>query len=495
MKKNIKNIGLKSIFILILTMVMGCQDFLQEDVYTQYDPDSFLKDQKGVDALLVAVYSRARITGYDVRNLYNILGEFPTDIALESGGGLNRQVVPIMQFTWDPSTGFFGGVYNKYYGAIARANTVLSVVESLSDISQESVDKIVGEARFLRGLAYYILHNVFGPTPIIEIPSGASADEIEKIGKETPRATEEAYRAYVEADFLFAVNALGTGGISSRANKGTALALLSKFYLNNKQWDKAAATSQQVLDLNYSLYSDYTKMFSVAGENNNEYIYRFEALVDNGANVYMAHAFPPSYPLEGPWANFGAQFRTYTSFYETFEPQDVRRQLFVTEYIKPGTTVTILLNRDGVGNPLDNARSFKYTPDPEGTGQSHGNDVPYVRLADIILTKAEALNELNGPNAEGIGLINQIRNRANATSINLVDYTTKEALREFILAERGREFYTEGLRREDLIRHGKFIEQAQNRGVSGAKAHHVLYPIPQAQIDNNPNLVQNDGYN
>ena len=102
------------------------------------------------------------------------------------------------------------------------------------------------------------------------------------------------------------------------------------------------------------------------------------------------------------------------------------------------------------------------------------------------------MNELNGPSKECIELINKVRRRVKATEIKLEDYT-KDALRDFILEERGRELYNEGHRRNDLIRHGKFIQRAIDRGID-AKPYHVLYPIPQSAIDENPNLKQNDGY-
>ncbi|MDO6605004.1 RagB/SusD family nutrient uptake outer membrane protein [Arenibacter palladensis] len=493
MKRYINRIIIFAITAFAIT-TLSCEDFLQEEVFTQYDPNAFLQDQSGVDALLTGAYSAMNVTGYFSRDNTFILGEFPTDMTWETGGGLNRLVVPIMQFNWDPTTSFFNGQYGNFYQAIARANNVLLVVNSLSDIDQNTVDKIEAEARFVRSFSYYMLHNLFGPTPIIEIPEGASLDEIEAIGKETPRATEEEYRAYVEADLLFAAEKLSTEGFSSRGNKGSALGLLTKFYLNNKEWQKAADAAQQVLALDYSLYNDYTKLFSVEGENNNEYIFRFECLLgSNQINVYMPHAFPPNYPIQNNWINFGAMFRTYTSFYETFEEQDLRRQLFVTEYVPIGATETVRLDRDAQGNELDDIRSFKYVPDPDAIGQANGNDIPYIRLADIILARAEALNELNGPNQVSIDLINEVRNRAQATPIDLTDFSTKDALRDFILAERGREFFSEGFRREDLIRHGSFIQQAIDRGIA-AEAHQVLYPIPQDQIDNNPNLEQNSGY-
>ena len=473
----------------------GCEKFLVEEVFTEYDPESFLKNQQGVDALLTAAYSAQQVTTLG-RDFYNILGDFPGDIAFESDGGLERDALPVQRFTMTPSMAFIGGQYNNFYNAIARANNVIRVVSALQTIDQKTVDKINAEARFIRGVSYYALHNLFGPTPIINIPNGASLDEIERIGKETPKATEEEYRAYVEADFLFAANTLPTGGVSSRGNKGNAYALLTKFYLNNKQWQKAADAATVVINSGgYVLNPDFVAMFTVEGERaNKEYILVGECKPGTAQyNQIMAHNFPPLYRIQSNWGNFGAQFRLYTSFYDTFEAQDIRRSVIITEYVPQNATKATLLLRDATGKALDNARSFKYRPDPNAVGIQHGNDMPYVRLADIILARAEALNELNGPNQESVTLINQIRNRAKATPITLAAYPTKDGLRDFILAERAREFFDEGLRREDLIRHGKFIERAIARGWP-AKPFHVLYPLPQTQIDNNPNLVQNAGY-
>ncbi len=138
-------------------------------------------------------------------------------------------------------------------------------------------------------------------------------------------------------------------------------------------------------------------------------------------------------------------------------------------------------------------RSFKYWPDPNAASECNGNDIVYLRYADILMCRAEALNELNGPTKEAIDLVNEIRKRAKVKEIELTDYNTKDKLRDFILAERGREFFSEGLRREDLIRHGKFISDAVSRG-KNAKAYQELYPIPLRQREANKNLSQNPGY-
>ncbi|GAA4307165.1 hypothetical protein GCM10023163_32620 [Aestuariibaculum suncheonense] len=475
---------------------LSCTDFLEEEVYTEYDPDAFLATQAGVDALLTGVYSASTITGFQARNNYNILSEFVTDIAFETDGGLASQLKPVQEFNWNPSIPYINELWNQMYQAIARANNVINVANSLSSTDQAVVDKIIAECRFIRGYAYFYLHSFFGPTPIIEIPAGASLDEIEAIGKSTPRATETEYRTYVEADFQYAASILAAGGLSSRANKGNAYAALTKFYLANKEWQKAADAANVVLGMGYTLYGDYTKLFSIEGENNNEFILRTECKVgSNQVNIYMAHAFPQNYNVLPNWTNFGAQFRTYTAFIDTFEGQDERRKLFLTEHVpRNTTTVKYLLRNPTTGVALNDARSFKFTPDPDAVNTQHGNDIPVIRLADIILSRAEALNELNGPTQPAIDLINQVRNRAKATPISLGDYATKESLRDFLLAERARELYTEATRRDDLVRHGKFVSSAVERGWP-AKEYMNVYPIPQQQMDNNPNLEQNPGYN
>ncbi len=485
--------------LLTIVALFSCEDFLEEEVYTEFDPEVFLQDQSGIDALLTGVYGSFQLTwgtGFIAREHFYILGEMPTDILWETGGGLNRLVVPVIGFTWTPSDSYFNAMYNKFYGSIAAANNVLLVADGVEGLDETALNKARAEARFVRGTSYYFLHNLFGPTPIIEIPPGASLDEIEALGKETPRASEEEYRTQVEEDLTFAIDNLDFGGVSSRANKGSAYAMLAKFYLNNKEWAKAATTAQEVItNGGYELWADYTSLFAVEGESNNEFIFRFECIAGNSSqqNIYMPHAFPPNYPIQSNWANFGAQFRTYTAFYETFEAVDVRSNLFITEYTPTTTGELTQLSRDAEGNALDDVRSFKFVPDPNATGISNGNDQPLIRLTDMHLTRAEALNEIDGPNQESIDLINVVRNRVSATPVILGDFTSKEDLRDFILAERGREFYSEGLRREDLIRHDKFIQQALDRGVA-AQPHQILYPLPQAQIDNNPNLEQNPGY-
>ncbi|MEP0303455.1 MAG: hypothetical protein ABJD98_10005, partial [Maribacter dokdonensis] len=134
----------------MLFVIFGCEDFLEEEVYTEFEPDAFLQDQSGIDALLTGAYGQLDLTDFGGGRDYTIiLGEFPTDIAWETGGGLERSVIPIMGFNWDPTIEYFDGRYNELYSAIAAANNVLLVTSTVDGVNQEILSKAEAEARFI----------------------------------------------------------------------------------------------------------------------------------------------------------------------------------------------------------------------------------------------------------------------------------------------------------------------------------------------------------
>ena len=136
--------------------------------------------------------------------------------------------------------------------------------------------------------------------------------------------------------------------------------------------------------------------------------------------------------------------------------------------------------------------SGKYEFDPSAAGAAQGNDLPVVRYADILLSRAESLNELTGPTQEAIDLINLVRIRAGVVPLTVGSFT-KETLRNALLTEREWEFYSESKRREDQIRQGRFISGAKARG-KVAEPFHERFPIPLTEINANPKLQQNPGY-
>ena len=243
------------------------------------------------------------------------------------------------------------------------------------------------------------------------------------------------------------------------------------------------------------MFPDITRLFAVQNNHNNEYLYYFPCVTSPAGygNIVMAHSFPLNYPILSNWVNFGTKFHILTPVVNSFDPADRRLQMIDTIY-KNIAGQTVRLNTDAQGKALNMSASFKFVPDSSSLGVDMGNYVPMVRYADILLSKAEALNNLHGPAQASFDLIDSVRRRAGLPDLDPAKYSTTEALNDEILQEMQWEFYGGGLRRQDLIRMGKFISSAQARGIAAAQPYHVLYPIPQTELQSNPNLKQNDGY-
>ncbi|KQS27795.1 RagB/SusD family nutrient uptake outer membrane protein [Dyadobacter sp. Leaf189] len=473
----------KLLYIFLLLSVLGCDKPLEEEVFSSFGPNNFFKTADDAEALLNAAYALEQKQGTDgFRNIF-VMAEVTTDLLIIREGGLRGLAQPLEDFTWNASHEFFDVAWTRYYSGIYRANLVIDNVPAI-ELDEERKKQIVAEARFLRASGYIYLYDLFGPTPLITSSISSSEDR-------PARATKEEFVRFVTDELnavseILPVKAKNYG----RATKGAALAFLAKFYLNNKEWAKASETAQKVIDLNtYSLFNSANRadLFKLANEVNSEFIYVRPHIAQPGLGTnYLAHAAPPSYKFKGnPKANYATQLKTLSAFYDSFDPKDQRRQVFLTEYDDLSGKHIVL--------GQDDKRSFKFEEDLNATAADLGNDFPVVRYADILLTKAEALNELNGPTAEALGLLNQVHVKAGLAALTLAQLPTKEAFRAQILKERGWEFFSEELRRQDLIRHGKFIEWAKARG-KVAFDHQVLFPLPQSEIDRNPNLKQNEGY-
>lgn len=471
-----------------LLMIYGCQDNpLKEQPYSQIAPENLLTSEEGVRSVLASAYANA---SFMQRIRVNQLNEWTTGISWQTGGGENRGAVLMINYTWDPATGFFNQWYNNHYNGIRDANTLLDNID-VANFSQAKKDQFIAEAKFVRAFAYYQLYKKFGPVPLRK----STEDKLE-----LPRATDEEMKNFIESELLAAIPNLPTKAqqVYGRATKGAARGVLTKFYLNTKQWQKTADMAQTIINMGtYGLFEEYEQMFDVANEGNKEMLWVFTADPSvPPANNIMNGTQPPGWqvwPKTGleklpNWNNWASQYRIREDFYNSFESGDERLEPFMTEYVNAqGDTVDLLNDFE------DNVRAFKYVPTEAAQGNFYGNDWPIVRYADILLSRAEALARLNGLNQESINLINDVRNRSELNDVTLADFASDQELLNHILRERGWEFYYEGKRREDLIRYGELIQRAQSRGAS-AQEHHVRFPIPQPAMDSNPELEQNPGY-
>ena len=479
-----------SIWLIALFALCGCSELITVSPQSEFALSNVLTTQNGLQAVLYSSYSNFQ-NQTPTRNSINE-SEVSTDIAYNTSGGENLYLSQFINFTWDPSLNTFNGdTWGPYYACIRDANIVLDNLAGVN--APDAIKKqFAAEARFLRAYSYAQLYNWYGPVPL----RTASLTP-----KDLARATDEQMKTFIETELNAALPDLPAPGKEpayGRATKGAALATLAKFFLNTKQWQKAADAAQAVVDLNYySLFPSFAGMFRVENEGNKEMIVVAPCLNQDGyGNWFMAGTMPPGfkttpqvpgYVWTPAMANFATQYRLRTAFVNTIGPNDARGQLVVKSYVNTTGAMINLMSTP------DNARSFKYW-DNGTLGNNGGADVPLLRYADMLLARAEALNEVSGPTSEALALTNQVRTRAGLPNLPAADMASAITLRDAILRERGWEFISEGKRREDLIRHGKFISLAKERGVTIADTKHLVFPIPQSEIDANKAMAQNIGY-
>ncbi len=479
--------------VLLITLSTGCEKLLDVTPKDELAPGNVLTTSAGIKALLFSSYANIQ-TQPNYRFILNIQ-EVCTDVAFNTGGNENLIYTQFINFTWDPSVGQFSGtLWTPFYLAIRDANLVLENISNAADASEQLKKQYIAEARFLRAYAYTQLYNNFGAVPL-----RTSSTEDVKLS----RATDAEIRTFIATELNASVADLPAPGQEEafgRATKGSALAALSKFLLNIKEWQKAADASNQLIALNYyQLYPVFKDMFKVENEGNKEMIWVVSCTNSkvNMGNWFPSGAMPvgflytdqlPEYKWTAAIQNFATKYKLRDAFVNTFDPNDKRFVLVVRKYVNTANKVIDLTLTP------NSTCSLKYF-DNNGLKNENGNDIPLLRYADILLARAEALNELSAaPSTEAFSLINMVRTRAGLPNLTIANTPTKEAFRDAILRERGWEFISEGKRREDLIRHGKFVSSALARGAVNAKPTHVLFPIPQSEIDANPNVTQNPGY-
>lgn len=473
-----------------LVFLMGsCEKSLEVSPNSEFSPDNVLTSDAGIKSLLFSAYAQAQ-TQTNSRWVING-AEMCTDVGYDTGGAENGGLLTLINYTWDATTAtFFDDIWAPNYRAIRDAN---GVIENIDAVNTTDANKklYTAEARALRGQAYAILLNNFGPVPLRTPATQTGA---------LAKASNAQMLEFIEADLTAAIPDLPAPGAEAafgRYNKGVAYAILAKFYLNTKQWQKSADAAKAAMDFNYySLYPSFEGLFRVENERNKEMILALQCRPEDPfGNWFQAGALPPAYKSSPQFpnfvytssmSNFATMYRLRTAFTNTFATGDKRLSLICTSYVNT-SNVTVDLSTG------DNARSFKYW-DNATVGNNSGTDVPVIRYADILLSRAEALNELNGPTAEALGLLNQIRTRAGVAGLSLTDVASKDNFRDAILRERGWEFVSEGKRREDMVRQGKLISNAVARGVTNAKDYRVLFPIPQSELDANKLCTQNAGY-
>ena len=231
------------LFSVLLTLgFSSCNAVLDEDVYSQLDPSTLFRSSNGIERVLFGAYEYAQINGNFGGNMH-FQEEWTCDQFWETGGAVNQQAVPMLNFTFDASyPTHWTNLWNRFYKSIRNCNLVLENLEN-SPIDEDTKSLIEAEARFIRASVYYKAQSLWGGVPLktkTTDPANMARASSEKIGE------------FVEAEMLAAAEVLPNAGERSgyqygRATKGAAMGYLCKYYLNSKQWQKCAEMAKKIM--------------------------------------------------------------------------------------------------------------------------------------------------------------------------------------------------------------------------------------------------------
>jgi hypothetical protein len=457
----------------------GCKDFVNLTPQDIIPVTGFYKTEADLQGALTGAYG-------SMRAVYNGYFQF-TELPSDNTRTISSSEVGYGQFdklNWVINNGNIASAWNQHYTVIAGANVTLGHADDVSYANPVTKTQLVAQAKFLRALMYFNLVRFFNDVPLVltEIKSQAEALDLVRTPAAQVYAQIEKDLGDAEKDLPASYNAANVG----RATSGAAKALLGKVYLQEKKWDLADAKLAEVVALPQYQLPDVNNIFGVGKDNNAEIIFACQYYSSgNGEGNSFAYNFAPVLAnvttVSAASTNLGTK-----DLNDAFEAGDLRKAAFLTAF--------------GTGNATDYyAKKFVYNVLAVNEGD---NDWPILRLADVLLMYAEALNN-NGKTAQAIPLINRVRTRAGLASKPLTLSTADTQLA--IEQERRVELCFEGHRWHDLIRWGKATSTMQafrakyltfdnaNSGLA-PNTYRELFPIPQVEVLLNSKLTQNPGY-
>lgn len=485
---------MKAIYLFILTIGLFSSCISLEEEPASYQVEQqFYRNESDAIAAVNAIYVSLHADA--VQSLYNGLIQISTEMATDDYAAgpraRNAHVRAISALVHDASNNRMETLWQVSYEAINRANIAIDKIAEIpaDNIHEPIRQRLIAEAKFLRALHYFNLVRWFGGTPLVLHETKTLSSESLNV----TNATEDQIYAQIIQDLKDAeslpapadYNATETG----RATAGAAKSLLAKVYLTHKEWQNAADKAQEVIASGwYDLFANFADVFDVATKNGKEHIFsvQYEGnanYIGNGLAYRSATTEVPG--ISGEYADM---INPGSNIYASYAPNDSRLPVtFVTELVSPV---------DGQLYHLSAPHMYKYF-DPNVLSDQHqsSRNFPVIRYAEVLLIKAEALNELSAtPTTEAYTLVDKVRKRAGIDLLaTIAPSLTKDEFRDSVFQERRKEFVYEHQRWFDLSRRGPeyYIYMLKAAGKTNAEPRHVKFPIPQRELDLNPNLKQN----
>ncbi len=530
-------------FLGLLTLAAtSCSDFLETTPHDALSPATTWKTQGDVDKFVVGCYD-GWANLWDVSLLYM---DAASDI------GYNN-------FPWEGWTAIGNGSWSATntgqgfydYSIISRCNNVIDNIDLAKFTSEADKNHLLGEALALRAYSYMIMNFWYGGVPIVEhIYANAEAAKV-------PRNSEAEVWKLVNDDLVKAISLLkDRPSARGRIGKGGALAIQMRAFLYQNKMKEAAEAAEAIMKLGqYQLDPDYSNVFNINSTSTEvilaqsydatqRTLYTLGQFFNNGqggwSSVVPTQKLVEIYECEDGLLQSESPLYDATHPFANLDPRMAMTIAYPGCDYRGGVFNTLDAQLNGTKNPnyptsADNAskttmtwQKYLSSVDFSSMWNSPANIVVF-RYAEVLLTRAEALNETSGPSNEVYDLLDQVRARVKMPAVDRSKYGTKETLRQLIRRERTVELAGEGLRRADLVRwtdeKGQMLAMTALNGpltrITGTvdmngtnpetratiavgktdvietrvfKPSFRYYPIPQEARDRNPQLTQNDGY-
>lgn len=483
-----------------LALVGGCSEFLDENMQGRYSSATFYKTAEHAYLAVNACYEPLAFKSSE-NNLW-VFGDVASDDATKGGNpGDQSEISFIENFEATTDNGFLGACWEHYYDGIARTNEVIGKVPGI-DMDVVLRNRYVAEARFLRAMYYFILVNIYGDIPLktapvatlndLYVPISPVADIYDRIENDLLLAKDDLPVEYEASDM-------------GRVTRGAAFGMLARVFLYQEKYTEALnyVDSLESLD-QYGLMDVYRHNFMVDYENNEESVFEIQHLANqdpfqgSALNQWFAPQSENGYFFNVPRQEFIDAFEvTADSVFDPRLDYTVGREgskWLNGEDFNPSWSPTGYLQKKHL-QPLDEVG--------KGTKGNGDLNYTYIRYSDILLIRAEALNELDRT-AEAVVPLNAVRKRAResylfdedlpgfgavpAALLPDVDAGSKSEVREAIRHERRVELGFEFHRFFDLMRYGKNAAEDALQGTGFSYETDRYFPIPQSETDINPNL-------
>ena len=509
---------MKKIFLFFASLTIGsasmvsCTD-LSEETYSVIPSDKFFNDEEEF------LMSAGRIYAYLVR--YTCYRCIWGTITVSTDEGVSplregNQWVDdgvwrdMHAHTWNSQMQDLQTIWEFIFGGISLCNQVLYEFDQ-SSVDFDGKAGLEAEVIVMRAWFYLNAMDLFGNVPFTVDFSDTSL----------PEQVDRGYLfSFIEKQIRDNVDLLDdvpTSANYGRVTKAMAYTVLAKLYINAEEWigepkwQETIDACDEIIGFGkLQIEPDYFSNFKVdnTGSRENIFVILYDKVYTSQDwwHVFRFHQLTlhslsqKTYGiLDACWNGFAAT----ESFYGKYDPADVRRTQWLEgpQYDKEGQPlllndgsqldytphITSLFDSSNPARANEGVRSAKYEYADGLQGECMNNDYVVYRYADVLMMKGEALVR-QGHADLAVPLFNEVRKRTGLPDYEAADLTIDE-----IYDERGREFAWEGLRRQDMIRFGKWCEPRDLKPAVSPE-YTKLYPIPADIRKTNANLKQNDGY-